>query len=213
MGLDFGCGPSPVLAEMFAEAGFAMKVFDLYYANNPDVIDVEKHGESYDFITTTEVVEHLVDPRTVLNNLLALLRHGGMLGIMTKQVGDRDSFKNWHYIRDRTHISFFSRETFEWLAARTGCRVEFVGADVVLLRKPLRFCSVLDLCGIKFWYQLDDNGSTIFKGIDWQIVVGVSIHLLRQLSLLLVARQYRTNRRTPPVQQHPAPEESLTSLE
>lgn len=135
LGLDFGCGPGPVLAEMFSEAGFSIKLFDLYYANNPDVIDVERNSECYDFITATEVVEHLCDPHTVLSNLWALLRPGGVLGLMTKQVKDHESFKNWHYIRDRTHIVFFSRATFEWLAQQTGCCVEFVGADVVLLTK------------------------------------------------------------------------------
>ncbi len=139
LGLDFGCGPGPVLAEMFVEAGFDMRVFDIYYANNPDVIDPAKERGRYDFITTTEVIEHLSDPRRILNLLLVLLRPGGILGIMTKQVTNQASFKTWHYIRDRTHISFFSRETFEWLAIKTGCRVEFVGNDVILLRKPLLF--------------------------------------------------------------------------
>ena len=135
LGLDFGCGPGPVLAEMFVKAGFTMRLFDLYYANHPDVIDVQKNAECYDFITATEVVEHLSDPHTVLNNLLALLRPGGVLGVMTKQVKDQESFKNWHYIRDHTHIAFFSRATFAWLAQQTQCRVEFLGADVVLLTK------------------------------------------------------------------------------
>ncbi|CAM3723687.1 class I SAM-dependent methyltransferase [Parendozoicomonas haliclonae] len=137
IGLEFGCGPGPVLAEMFAEAGFTMKVFDIYYANNPDVIDPEITGESYDFITTTEVVEHLSEPNQVLERLLKLLAPGGMLGIMTKLVMDQEAFKTWHYIRDRTHISFFSKETFEWFAQQHNCQVEFVGADVILLRKQL----------------------------------------------------------------------------
>ncbi len=134
-GLDFGCGPGPILAQMFIDVGFTMKVYDLYYANNPNVIDSEQMAEHYHFITATEVVEHLGDPGAVLRQLLTLLRPDGVLGLMTKLVKDRESFKSWHYIRDRTHISFFSRATFEWFAAQTGCQVEFVGADVVLLRK------------------------------------------------------------------------------
>ncbi len=130
-GLDFGCGPGPVLAEMFAESGYSMKVFDIYYANNPDVL-----GQSYDFITSSEVVEHLGNPKGVLDQLLAMVRPGGFLALMTKLVKDREAFKTWHYIRDRTHISFFSRETFAWFAERNGCEMEVIGNDVVLLRKP-----------------------------------------------------------------------------
>jgi len=32
-------------------------------------------------------------------------------------------------------VSFFSRETFRYLAKRDGLKVEFVGNDVILLRK------------------------------------------------------------------------------
>ena len=136
-GLDFGCGPGPVLAEMLAEAGYSMKVFDLYYANNPDVLDKQKTEGGYDFITCTEVVEHLGKPFIILQQLLDLLLPGGTLGIMTKLVRDQEAFKSWHYIRDRTHISFFSRETFIWFAQKTGCEIEFIGGDVILLRKSL----------------------------------------------------------------------------
>lgn len=129
-GLDFGCGPAPVLAEMFAESGYIMKVYDLYYAHNPDVLT-----ETYDFVTSTEVVEHLVNPQEVMANLLSMIKPGGFLGLMTKLVKDQEAFKNWHYIRDKTHISFFSKETFEWFAKRNACELEFVGNDVILLKK------------------------------------------------------------------------------
>ncbi|WP_281647420.1 class I SAM-dependent methyltransferase [Parendozoicomonas sp. Alg238-R29] len=130
-GLDFGCGPGPVLAEMFAEAGYSMNVYDLYYADNPDVLD-----RTYDFVTSTEVVEHLGNPRDVLARLLDMVKPGGFLGLMTKLVKNQEAFQNWHYIRDKTHISFFSRETFQWFANQTGCELEFVGNDVILLKKP-----------------------------------------------------------------------------
>ncbi|MTI14886.1 class I SAM-dependent methyltransferase [Sansalvadorimonas verongulae] len=130
-GLDFGCGPGPVLAEMFAEYGYTMKVYDLYYANNPDVLT-----ETYDFVTSTEVVEHLANPKDVIDTLLAMVKPGGFLGLMTKLVSGQKEFINWHYIRDKTHISFFSRKTFEWVAKRHQCELEFVGNDVVLLKKP-----------------------------------------------------------------------------
>ena len=54
---------------------------------------------------------------------------------MTKQVIDAQAFARWHYIRDPTHVCFFSRETFTWWAARKQAELEFCGADVILLRK------------------------------------------------------------------------------
>ena len=129
-GLDFGCGPGPALSHMFVEAGYTMQVYDKFYANNPGVLT-----RQYDFITCTEVVEHLSAPGKTLHSLFALIRPGGWLGIMTKLVIDKTAFAHWHYKNDLTHIGFFSRDTFEWLANRWGCHIEFFGNDVVLLQK------------------------------------------------------------------------------
>lgn len=130
-GLDFGCGPGPALASMFREAGYEMALYDIFYANNADVLAME-----YDFVTCTEVVEHLFDPGEVLEMLLARLKPGGWLGVMTKLVRDREAFSRWHYKNDMTHVCFFSRDTFLWLAEAYGCKLLFIGDDVILLKTP-----------------------------------------------------------------------------
>lgn len=130
-GLDFGAGPGPALADMFAGAGHDMALFDLHYAPDADV-----WSRCYDFITATEVVEHLHRPGAELDRLWEHLRPGGWLGIMTKLVRDAGAFARWHYIRDPTHVAFFSRDTFRWLAARWDTRAEFIGNDVILLQRP-----------------------------------------------------------------------------
>lgn len=129
-GLDFGCGPGPALPAMLAECGHAVDRYDPFYFDDPSVF-----GKSYDFICATEVVEHLRHPGREFDRLFAMLKPGGWLGIMTKRVIDREAFRRWHYIRDRTHIVFFSRETFEYLAERFRAELVFAGSDGVLMRK------------------------------------------------------------------------------
>jgi 2-polyprenyl-3-methyl-5-hydroxy-6-metoxy-1,4-benzoquinol methylase len=129
-GLDFGAGPGPTLSVMFAEAGHEMAIFDKFYAPDEPV-----WTRQYDFISATEVVEHLHQPGQVLDRLWVALLPAGLLGIMTKQVRNRDAFASWHYKNDPTHICFFSRATFEWLAQQWGTHAEFIGADVVLFVK------------------------------------------------------------------------------
>lgn len=129
-GLDFGCGPGPTLSVMFAEAGFPMAVYDPFYADDPRVF-----SHHYDFITATEVAEHLHRPGRELERLWECLRPGGTLGLMTKLVRDRAAFAGWHYKNDLTHVCFFSQETFRWLATRWGAELELIGSDVILLRK------------------------------------------------------------------------------
>ena len=129
-GLDFGSGPGPTLSVMFEERGHPMAIYDPFYAPDAGVM----MGE-YDFITATEVVEHLFEPGRELARLSGLLRPAGWLGLMTKRVTDREAFTRWHYIVDPTHVAFFSEATFRWLAGEWGMTVEFPAADVVLLQK------------------------------------------------------------------------------
>jgi hypothetical protein len=110
-GLDFGSGPGPTLSVMLGEAGMNMALFDPYYAPNRGVLD-----RTYDFVTCSEVVEHFRAPSLEWRRLVHLVRPGGWLGIMTKPVVSRDHFATWHYKRDLTHVSFYSAETWTWLA-------------------------------------------------------------------------------------------------
>ena len=48
---------------------------------------------------------------------------------------DRDAFAGWHYKNDPTHICFFSRDTFNWLAARWGAELEFIANDVIIFTR------------------------------------------------------------------------------
>ena len=131
-GLDFGSGPGPTLSLMMSEAGHEMQIYDPFYAPNRSVL-----SDCYDFITATEVVEHLSDPNGVLERLWRILKPGGILGIMTKLVVSQEAFGSWHYKNDPTHISFYSEKSFEYVARRWRTTVEIVGKDVILLRKPL----------------------------------------------------------------------------
>lgn len=129
-GLDFGCGPGPTLALMLEEAGHKVALYDHFYFPNPEALK-----RNYDFICATEVVEHLHQPGSVLTQLWSILEAGGTLAIMTKLVLDKTAFEGWHYKNDPTHVSFFSRATFDWLARQLNAELEFIGSDVILLRK------------------------------------------------------------------------------
>ncbi|MDA9557905.1 class I SAM-dependent methyltransferase [Vibrio sp.] len=130
-GLDFGCGPGPTLSVMLEEMGHQVALYDIYYHPNEQVLEAQ-----YDFLTATEVIEHLYTPNVIWNQWLSLVKPKGWIGLMTKMVIDKEAFSRWHYKNDPTHVIFFSRKTFEFLAQRDGLIVEFVGKDVILFRKP-----------------------------------------------------------------------------
>jgi len=130
-GLDFGCGPGPALAHMLRDAGHRVELYDSFYYPDSRVL-----VDSYDFVSASEVVEHLHQPGPELERLWGLLRGGGVLAVMTKLVLDEAAFSRWHYKNDPTHVVFFSQQTWQWWAQQNSARLEQHGADVVLLHKP-----------------------------------------------------------------------------
>lgn len=129
MGLDFGSGPNPVLAKKLEEMGYEMSIFDIYYANNEDVFK-----KTYDFIVSTEVIEHLSKPGEELEKLWKRLRAKGDLFLMT-QLTDGVDFEKWHYKNDPTHITFFNRKSLHKLAIGWEAEISFLSDNLIHLKK------------------------------------------------------------------------------
>ena len=129
-GLDFGSGPGPTLSVMLEEASHTVVLYDHFYNRDPSVLE-----RQYDFITATEVLEHLHHPGWELERLWSCLKPGGSLGIMTGLAPEEEEFSSWYYIRDPTHVCFFCRETFEYLADLWEAECDFVGEGTVIIKK------------------------------------------------------------------------------
>lgn len=130
-GLDFGCGPGPALIAMGREAGYQMAGYDKFYADEPELL-----AQQYDFITSTEVIEHIATPRAVLETLWGCLKPGGLLVLQTQRVLGDERFRQWRYRHDPTHIVFFAEASFRALADRWQAQVEFPHQDVAVFTKP-----------------------------------------------------------------------------
>jgi len=128
-GLDFGSGPGPVLGLILEKQGFKMSLYDPFYSPDSSVLE-----NTYDFVTCTETIEHFNNPDKDWRLLLNLLKSGGWLGIMTQLVEDPQDFPTMHYITDRTHVSFFSRQTFRYLADRDDLHLEIEADNLIFLK-------------------------------------------------------------------------------
>lgn len=126
-GLDFGCGPAPVLSEIMTAAGFPCAAYDPFFA--PDESLLEKQ---YDFITCSEVVEHAHDPAHVFTTLRRMLAPGGTLGVMTMFNPGEDAFADWWYRRDPTHVCFYGEATMRWIGERHGWKTGFPRPNVTI---------------------------------------------------------------------------------
>jgi 2-polyprenyl-3-methyl-5-hydroxy-6-metoxy-1,4-benzoquinol methylase len=156
-GLDFGCGPGPVLAELLAGMGFYMYIIDPYFfpdlqawnesntvsgsdGNTKSVLNTksnwntqsgrgsDSHPEErkafprFDFVFSTEVWEHFRNPEADIRSCLNYLKPGGYLIIMTDFWTEETDFKNWYYMKDDTHISFYHEKSMNYIAKYFGLR-------------------------------------------------------------------------------------------
>ena len=108
-----------------------MSLWDPIY--RPDAAALER---TYDFITCTEVVEHMHRPAEEFRRLDHLLRPGGRLGVMTVFQTDDTRFAGWHYRRDPTHVVFYRESTLALVADKMGWSIEIPRANVAIFRKP-----------------------------------------------------------------------------
>lgn len=133
VGLDYGCGPGPALAKMLSEAGHSMHLYDPFFA--PDRASLNR---TYDFITCSEVAEHLHRPAAEFASLDKLLRPGGWLAVMTSFQTDDAHFCNWRYRQEASHVVFYREETFRHLAKHFDWTCEIPATNVALMQKPER---------------------------------------------------------------------------
>lgn len=129
-GLDFGCGPGPTLSALFEEQGYSMQKYDPYFF--PDAACLE---QQYDFVTCTEVLEHLRNPRSEIEKMVGLLYQGGTLAVMTELLTPQIKFSDWPYIRDQSHVAFYCPETMEWIANDFKLTMASPHTNVRLFRK------------------------------------------------------------------------------
>ena len=128
-GLDYGCGHSPTLHLLLAEAGLRCDNYDpFFFPERPD--------GPFDFLFATEVVEHFHRPAEEWPRMLSLLRPGGVLTVMTAPWEDRTVFRTWGYASDETHVAFYHRRTLDWICGTFGLDVlDRTNPRVRVLRK------------------------------------------------------------------------------
>lgn len=118
-GLDYGCGPVPVLAQLMQREGFNCRYYDPLFF--PDL----NMQQQFDFIFATECFEHFFTPAAELKKLAKLLKPGALLTIMTELWQEKEQFCNWYYVRDDTHVSFYHQNTLKYICKHFGLQELF----------------------------------------------------------------------------------------
>ena len=126
-GLDYGCGPSTALALLMTQSGRPTAAHDPVF--HPDASAL---GARYDFVTCSEVLEHIHQPLVALQLMEGLLEKHGKIGIMTRWYDGQEPFGAWSYRRDPTHVCFYSEHTMRWIAEHFGWELSIPATDVAI---------------------------------------------------------------------------------
>jgi len=114
-GLDFGCGPGPVITKMLHDCGYDIVTYDPYFDSRP-----ERLNASYDYIVCCEVIEHFCHPAEEFQRLAGMLKPGGRLICKTHLYEPNTDFSRWYYKNDETHVFIYQSKTIEFIAQTSG---------------------------------------------------------------------------------------------
>ncbi len=130
LGLDYGCGYAPALADIFKKMGFNIELYDPFFFKNVDF-----SFRKFNFITCSEVVEHFFKPHKEFDKIDELLASNSWFAVMTSFMTDDKLFKNWHYRRDPTHVVFYKKITFKVIASQRNWKITFPSKNIVFFHK------------------------------------------------------------------------------
>jgi SAM-dependent methyltransferase len=113
-----------------------------------DLID-ELPPAYFDVVVFNDVLEHLVDPFTVLTRIKSKIRDGGMVVSSIPNIryyetlSDLVLHKNWEYqesgILDRTHLRFFTTRSIHLMYERLGYEVLRHEGNNPMKKRPLSY--------------------------------------------------------------------------
>jgi len=112
---------------------FAKEQFGLDDVHTGLIEDVDFEGKQFDVISMQHVIEHIYEPAATMQEILKLLKPGGILYLETPDIesgsAKRDG-KDWLHIKIPEHVLYFSESTLKLLLGELDC-------DVLDVQKPV----------------------------------------------------------------------------
>lgn len=148
--LDFGGGYG-IFARLMNDFGFNFKTYDKYTGNlfGKDLEADLKSCEKYNAVSSFELLEHLEDPLEEIKFILT--KTDTLVFSTTLHTGNYPDPNKWEYygFSHGQHISFFSRNTLEFIACELGKRL-YSDGDKVHMLTDKKICSFVFRLIVRF---------------------------------------------------------------
>jgi len=129
-GIDYGSGPTNVLSLILTKMGRPCSAYDpFFYPDFP--------YEKFDFMFATECFEHFFQPKEDLEKIVQLLKPNSFVGVMTEFISKESEIKEWYYLRDNTHVSLYSIDTFKYISQKFGFSIIWSDYERCIILKKL----------------------------------------------------------------------------
>ncbi|MGA1869595.1 MAG: class I SAM-dependent methyltransferase [bacterium] len=166
--LDYGCG-SGALAKELKKLGYNVKAFDKY---TPRLNDQQLLEQKYDFIILQDVIEHVEEPKKLLDELYSFLNPGGKLFIGTpnaEKLNLKNQEKYIHALHQPYHLHILSKKSLISLVKKCGFKLE-IESDIYYVDT---FYPMINLRFGEYYLNLfNNNADDIMNGFrfHWKLL-------------------------------------------
>ena len=130
--LDYGGGEGRLIAELGKRGFKKSRFFDPFFSSG------DKPDKQFDLVTAFEVVEHVTEPLSSIQDALSYMAADGAL-LFTTALQNRKVDRGWWYIAPRNgHISIHSYASLQCVAAAAGAHCLSLGDNLHLLYRNCR---------------------------------------------------------------------------
>lgn len=116
--LDYGCGPTRGIETIWGGPQLQVTSYDpIFFPITSEDGAALGADRAYDVIVCCEAAEHFYDPAREFAKMARLLRPSESLIVLRTgwRTGAAETFAQWGYPHDPTHVCFYSQPTMEWI--------------------------------------------------------------------------------------------------
>jgi SAM-dependent methyltransferase len=139
----------------------------------------------FDIITMFDLIEHLENPRIVLQKITKVLKDNGLIVIQTGDAGSmwtKFMGKNWHFFAPPQHFFFYSKNNIKELLSQSGF-------EVVKIQKMGKWVSLRYLFHMMRYINKDSIGDILYNFTAKNFIGQIPVFMRMNDNMIVIGRK------------------------